>query len=261
LFKNKRMGPAEKRDDAETQRRSGFVTRSQSARQHLDAADGHLVRRQLQQAAAQYKNALHQSGDADLGVRIEALYGMGSVYRVHGVVETAIGFYNQVLALEPAHSPALHSLIHMYVSLSQWEDVENCELRLLNAIVDPRERIDELIASGDRWWRAANKPKRAERRYQQANNLDEDNEAVIRRLAELARLEPPETSAKQREMIELGPTPAVCPNVPIQLRVDERIVDQIDAIAKAKGKTRSTIMMLALLHYIEQQREPPVSCE
>ncbi len=228
-----------------TRRRSGFVPRPADP---LAAGDASLSTGALDHACAHYERVLaDEGGDADRTAA--ALYGLGAVARARGDFDGAVRCLEQVIALSPDHRPAFHDLLQLCAASGRWDKVLEVEQRLFDAIDDPRERCDELIASGDRWWQGASDRERALARYRQVLCIDRRHRGARARVKVL-KAAPRRT---RRDDLPFAATP-VCRVVPLGVMIDERILADLDRVAERQRLSRSSVVMHAILAYLEQAK-------
>lgn len=166
---------------------SGVLERQDRVlREAFGEGDAALARGDIDAAAARYVAAIDRLRQAPLATQAEAYLRLGRANRLRGRAAAAVHCLKKALVMAPRHLAALAELVALHAAWSDWDAMALAEDELLRAIDDPEAQLRELLRSGDRWWRRAGDPVRAEARYHAALALDRGHEATHARLRALA---------------------------------------------------------------------------
>jgi tetratricopeptide (TPR) repeat protein len=155
-------------------------------REQLGEGDAALERGDADAAASLYVDAIDQLRQAPQRVQAEAYVRLGRANRVRGRTMASVHCLKKALTMAPHHVGALEELVTLHAEWNEWDSVERVEEDLFAAIADRDDLVRELLRAGDRWWRRAGDPARAESRYLAALELDPIHESTQARLRALA---------------------------------------------------------------------------
>ena len=128
---------------------------------HMDLGDPHAAIKEYVRAVS-----LLQAGPRR--AQIDAYLRLGHANRRGGRMVACVHAYRKALDLDPRHIDALRALVDLHVEWEEWEFVQPIEERLFDVLEGDPRLHDELLRSGDRWWKRAAEPEQALLRYRRA---------------------------------------------------------------------------------------------
>ncbi|MCX7808463.1 MAG: tetratricopeptide repeat protein, partial [Deltaproteobacteria bacterium] len=106
-----------------------------------------------------------------------------------GRPDYAIPYYQQALALDPGNADAMRQMADLYRATQQWAALRQVLVRLIDIVVNPKEKAKVLVELGDLLAAQFNAPEQARSHYEQALEKDPESIDAMEALEQIRRKE------------------------------------------------------------------------
>ncbi len=130
--------------------------------------DAHFRASDHAAAARAFARALDLLAGRVTELTVDVYLRLGRANEALGRVGACMHCFKKGLEADPEHAPTLRALATLHLEWHEHEAADAVEERLFACAGSEHECAIELIRSGDRWWKRADDPERAKRRYRRA---------------------------------------------------------------------------------------------
>lgn len=175
---------------------------SASALAAMRRGDAFFLAERHEDAAREFVHALDALEGHLSPLTVDVYLRLGRANQALGRVTACLHSYKKALEADPEHAPTLRALAELHLEWNEVQAADRVERRLFTCAGSAEERAAELIRSGDRWWKRAQDPERAKRRYRKALLVTPRSLGAARQRI-LARLRAISSATNRSELVSL----------------------------------------------------------
>lgn len=127
---------------------------------------------------------VHHSESPDVDA-VDVYYRLGVIRHRLGERRKAVHSFDKALELDSSHAPTLRELVALYEETQEWEEAVERRKQLVEAVLEPKEKLELAISVGDTYRERLGNAQRAIDAYLDALDLAPQDLTILHKLLEL----------------------------------------------------------------------------